>query len=94
MRPLTVVTGILLGSSLSIAVSLAAVLLIFVILGDEYPRLGDEYHALVISLLIFTGMTTISGLSFYWMLLRHPACKPAQLLLWASLAACAYYYWP
>ena len=94
MRPLTVVAGISLGSSLPIAVSLTAVLLIFVILGDEYPRLGDEFHALVISLLIFTGMTTISALSFYWMLLRHPARRPAQLLLWASLAACVYNDWP
>jgi len=94
MRPLTVVTGILLGSCLSIAVSLAAVLFIFVLLGDEYPRLSHEYNALVISLLIFSAMTAISALSFYWMLISHPQRRLAQLLLWSGLAATVSYYWP
>ncbi len=59
MRLLTVVTGILLGSSLSIAFSLAAVVVIFVILGDDYPRLGQEYGSLLTSFSIFTAMTAI-----------------------------------
>src|SRR5690606_27629872 len=41
MRPLTVITGIVLGSCVSISVSLGAVLFIFLVLGDEYPRLDD-----------------------------------------------------
>lgn len=94
MRPLTVVTGILLGSCLSIAVSLAAVLFIFVLLGDEFPRLNYEFRALVSSLLIFTGMTAIAALSFYWMLIGHPKRKIAQWLLWSGLMTTIYYYWP
>jgi len=94
MRPLTVVTGIMLGSCLSIAVSLAAVLFIFVLLGDEYPRLNYEFDALVSSLLIFTAMTAISALSFYWMLIGDPRRRIAQLMLWTGLAATAFYYWP
>jgi len=94
MRPLTVITGILLGSCLSIAFSLAAVLLIFSILGDEYPRLGDEFGPLFASLCIFTGMTAIAAASFYALLKDHAARWLAQALMWAGFAACGFYYWP
>ena len=94
MRPLTMVTGILLGSCLSIAVSLAAVLLIFLLLGDEYPRLDQEFRALIDSLLIFIVMTGISALSFYALLINHRARIGVQAMLWAGLATTAYYYWP
>jgi len=94
MRPLTFITGVLAGSCLSIAVSLAAVLLIFVLLGDEFPRLDDEYSALVASLAIFVAMTGISAWSFYWMIINHRARMVAQASLWSGLAATAWYYWP
>jgi hypothetical protein len=94
MHPLTVVTGVLLGSSLSIMVSLAAVMLIYLILGDEYPRLADEFSALIESTLIFLGLTTISGLSFYSLLKRLESRWWLQIALWAALAATTYYYWP
>ena len=94
MRPLTVITGILLGTSGSIAVSLAAVLLIFVILGDDYPRLQHEFWPLTYSVLIFLGMTIISALSFYAMLIRHRARLLAQVLMWSGLFATGWYYWP
>jgi hypothetical protein len=94
MRPLTVITGIVLGSSLSITVSLGAVLFIFLVLGDDHPRLGDEFGALIGSLLIFTAMTLISGLSFYSMLVRHERRRGAQILMWLGVAATGTYYWP
>jgi hypothetical protein len=94
MRPLTVITGIVLGSSLSITVSLGAVLFIFLVLGDDHPRLGDEFGALIGSLLIFTAMTLISGLSFYSILIRHEWRRGAQILMWLGVAATGAYYWP
>jgi hypothetical protein len=94
MRPLTVITGIVLGSSLSITVSLGAVLFIFLVLGEEHPRLGDEFGALIGSLLIFSAMTLISGLSFYSMLIRHEWRRGAQILMWLGIAATGAYYWP
>lgn len=94
MRPLTMITGVLLGSCLSIAFSLAAVLLIFWILGDNYPRLNDEFGPLVTSFAIFTAMTAISAVSFYSLLQQHPARWLAQAVMWAGLAATGYYYWP
>jgi hypothetical protein len=94
MRPLTVITGIVLGSCVSITVSLAAVLFIFLVLGDDYPRLDVEFGALTASLLIFTAMTTISALSFYGLIIRHPWRAAAQVLMWLGLIAIGSYYWP
>lgn len=94
MRPLTVVTGILLGSCLSIAFSLAAVMLVFLILGDDYPRLSHEIRPLFISFAIFTGMTAISALSFYTLLKDHAARWPLQGVMWLSLLATGFYFWP
>lgn len=94
MRPLTVITGILLGTSASIAVSLAAVLLIFMILGDDYPRLQHEFWPLVHSVLIFLGMTAISALSFYALLINDRRWAWAQALMWLGLFGTGWFYWP
>jgi len=94
MRPLTVVTGILLGSCLSISFSLAAVMLVFLILGDDYPRLSHEIRPLLTSFAIFTAMTAISALSFYSLLKDHAARWPLQGAMWISLFATGVYFWP
>lgn len=94
MRPLTVITGIVAGSCLSIAVSLAAVLFVYLLLGAEYPRVSHEFKPLLASLSIFLGMTSISALSFYTLLINHKSARWLQLAMWAGIAASAYYYAP
>jgi len=94
MRPLTVITGILLGSCLAITVSLAAVLVVFLVLGDDYPRVQHEFGPLLSSVLIFLGMTIISAASFYALLINHWARLWSQLLLWGGVAATSWYYMP
>ena len=94
MRPLTVVTGIIAGSCLSITLSLAAVLFVYLILGDKYPRIDDEFRPLLASLCLFFGMTAISSASFYGLLKNHKAVPLLQLALWSGLAATVYYYLP
>ena len=94
MRPLTVLTGILLGSCLSIAFSLGAVLIIFTVLGEDHPRLDREFRPLVASFLIFTLMTAICAASFYTLLRHHKARWAAQGLMWGALLGVGYYYWP
>jgi hypothetical protein len=94
MRPLTVITGIMLGSSLSIAFSLGAVLIIFAIIGGEHPRLEREFGPLLVSFAIFTVMTVVSAASFY-ALVKHLRTRwLAQALMWAGFIATGYYYWP
>jgi hypothetical protein len=94
MGPLTVINGILLGSCLSIAFSLAAVVLMFLVVGRGQPQLEHEFPNLVSSLFIFLSMTAISGMSFYMLIRHHRARWLAQAVLWAGLAVTAYYYWP
>ena len=94
MLPLTMITVILLGSCLAISVSLALVLIVFLVLGDDYPRLQHEFRPLLISMIIFVGMTIISAGSFYSLLIRHPARFIAQALMWLGFAATAWFYWP
>ena len=94
MRPLTAINGILLGSCVAITVSLAAVLVVFLVLGDDYPRVQSEFDALLASVLIFLGMTAISGVSFYTLLINHKTRFIAQAALWGGLAATTLYYLP
>ena len=94
MRPLTMINGVVLGSSLSIAVSLVAVLFVYILLGDEYPRLQDEFRPLLASTLIFFSLTAISGVSFYTLLTNHKTVVICQIAMWGGVAATTWYYWP
>ncbi len=94
MRPLTAINGILLGSCVAISVSLAAVLVVFLIVGDEYPRVQDELNPLMASLLIFLGMTAISAASFYTLVINHRLRHIAQAALWSGVVATTLYYLP
>jgi len=94
MRPLTVITGIVLGSCLSISFSLAAVLLIFHILSDDYPRLSHEYAPLLVTFGIFTVMTAICAASFYALVKDHKARWISQAVMWSGLLSVGRYYWP
>ena len=94
MRPLTAVNLIILGSCFAIAFSLGAVLIVVLVLGDEYPRLQAEFRPLLRSLILFLGMTAISAASFYGLVITHPLRFWAQGAMWLGLAATGWYYWP
>ena len=94
MRPLLMITGIVLGTCTAIAISLALVLIVFLLLGDEYPRLQHEFRPLLVILLIFFGMTIVSAGSFYSLATKHRVRWGAQALMWASLFATGWFYWP
>ncbi len=94
MRPPTAVNLIILGSSFAITFSLAAVLIVVLVLGDEYPRLQSEFDPLLESLFVFLGMTTISAASFYSLVIKHRLRFWAQLAMWLGLLATGWFYWP
>ena len=94
MRPLTVITGILLGSCVSIAISLAMVLVVFLFLGDDYPRLQHEFRPLLVSLLIFSVMTVLTAGSFYSLIRALHWRYWAQGFMWAGFAVTVWYYLP
>ena len=94
MQPLTVITGVLLGSSASITLSLAAVMLVFLIVGINDPRVAHEFNDLPAITLIFLSLTVIAALSFYSLLNGLRSRWWLQGLLWAALAAIVAYFWP
>ena len=94
MRPLSVVTLIILGSSFAITFSLAAVILVVLILGDEYPRLQNEFEPLLASLMLFLVMTAIAAASFYSLLKEHALRYWLQVAMWLGLFVVGLYYWP
>ena len=94
MQPLTIITGIVLGSAASISLGLAVVMLIFLILGDEYPRLAAEFRPLAGSLGLFLAMTAVAGASFWAQLKRLWWRWPAQATMWAAVFATGWFYWP
>ena len=94
MRPLSVVTLIVLGSSFAITFSLAAVVLVVLLLGNDHPRLASEFEPLLKSLVLFLGMTAVAAASFYSLVKEHAARYWLQGVMWLSLVGVGYYYWP
>lgn len=94
MRPLMALTLIILGSCVAISVSLAAVVIVVLVLGDEYPRLQHEFVPLLESLSIFTVMTGLSVLSFYSIVKSRRGRYWAQAAMWCGLMLTGWHYWP
>ena len=94
MRPLSAVTLIILGSCFAITFSLTAVIIVVLVLGDEYPRLQHEFDPLLKSLSVFLGMTVIAALSFYTLATNHALRYWVQAGMWLGLLATGLYYWP
>lgn len=94
MRPLSAVTLIILGSCFAITFSLTAVIIVVLVLGDEYPRLQHEFDPLLSSAVLFFGMTIVAAFSFYTLIKNHALRHWAQAGMWLGLLATGYYYWP
>lgn len=94
MRPSVILLGFVLGTAASILFSLVAVTIIFLVLGDEYPRLHAEFGSLRINLAFFTALTVFSALSFYGELKTRSWRVWAFVPLAVTLVAIGGYYWP
>ncbi len=93
MRPLTVLTGIVLGSAAATTFGLAATLVVFLVLVDEHPQFRDELPLLAVYLAIFVGLTALAGVSFLGMARGRPWRRWAQFAMWAALVVLATVYW-
>ena len=92
MRPLTVLTGIVLGSSAATAFALAATLVVFALLRDQHPQFRSELPLLAVYLTVFLGLTALAGLGFVGLARERPWWRWAQAAMWAALAALAALY--
>ena len=93
MRPLTVLTGIVLGSSAATTFGLGATLIVFLVLSGEFPRFRAELPSLALYMVLFSGLTALAAVSFIGQARERPWRRWAQLALWGTLAALAFLYW-
>ncbi len=93
MRPLTVLTGIVLGSSAATTFGLGATLIVFLVLSNETPQFREELPMLAGYLAIFVGLTAIAGISFIGLARERPWRHWAQVAMWGALAGLAALYW-
>ena len=93
MRPLTVLTGIVLGSSAATTFGLGATLVVFLVLSGEFPRFRAELPLLARYFALIFGLTALAAVSFIGQARERPWRRWAQLAMWAALAALAALYW-
>lgn len=94
MKPFVVILGIVLGSLVSIAFSLSAVLLIFLILRSDNPQVSAELPELARGALMFSLLAACAGVAFIGTLRARRSRYAWLVLLWSGLIAVGWYYWP
>jgi hypothetical protein len=94
MSPLAVLTGIILGSAVTIVIGLAMVIVVFLAMSGEHPALAREYGPLLKSFFLFLGLAFASGYAFVGTLRQQRWLWLAQAGTWLWIALLAAYYWP
>jgi hypothetical protein len=94
VSPLAVLLGIIMGSAVAISIGLAMVLVVFLLMGREYPTLTREYGALLSSFLLFLALAFVSSGAFVGVLKSTPWRWYAQGATWLTVAVLAAHYWP
>lgn len=92
MRPLTVLTGIVLGSSAATTFGLGATLVVFLVLAGEHPQFRSELPLLATYLAVFVCLTALAGVSFVGLARNRPWRRWAQAAMWSALVALAAVY--
>ena len=94
MGPLGFLTGVVLGSAVSIAAVLAMVVVIFAVSAAAGPPIEREYPALLATAGLFTALAAIAGTAFAGLLQQRPWRWLAQAAMWLALALLGWHYWP
>jgi hypothetical protein len=93
VQPLTVLTGIVLGSSAATTFGLAATLVVFLVLSGEVPEFRKELPLLALYVVLFAGLTALAATSFVGLARNRPWRRWAQGAMWGTLAGLAALYW-
>ena len=72
MQPLTVLTGIVLGSSAATTFGLGATLVVFLVLSGEVPEFRKELPLLALYVALFAGLTALAATSFVGLARNRP----------------------
>ena len=95
MRPITVITLIILGSSFAISVCLVAVWGILTLTAMDpalAERVGPELKVLPTHIALFIPLTIVCALSFLSMQKQKPSRWFWQVAMWGALVALIFYY--
>lgn len=94
MRPLVVLLGIVMGSTVSIAAALLMTGTVFLLLPEYGDRLADESRPLLIACALSVALAAVAAASFYAELRTRGWRFAAHLGLAAMLTVAAWTYWP
>ena len=94
MSPLAVLTGIIMGSAVTISIGLAMVLVVFLSLSHDQARVAAEYGTLIKSFALFLGLAFIASYAFVGTLRQTRWQWTAQAGTWLAIGVIAVYYWP
>lgn len=94
MRPLAVLIGIVMGSTVSMAVGLAMTLAVFLLLPDQAARVGEELWPLTRTLAFMIGLAAVAAASFYGELRERRWRRLANGALILALGLTGWLYWP
>ena len=94
MGPLGFLTGVVLGSAVSIGLVLAMVVVIFALSPGAGPAISAEYPRLLVTAGLFTVLAALAGAAFLGLQRQRPWRWYAQAAMWLALALLGWYYWP
>jgi len=94
MRPLVVLLGIVMGSTVSIAVALLLTGVVFLLLPQYSARIADESGSLVTACLLSAVLAAIASTSFYGELRQRGWRFLAHGVLIVGVTVSLWTYWP
>ena len=93
MQPLTILTGVVLGSAAATTFALTATLVVFLVLAGEHPQFKAELPLLAVYSAVFALLTALAAVSFVALLKQRPRRAWAQLVMWAAVLGVGALYW-
>ena len=94
MRPLVVLLGIVMGSTVSIAAALLLTGVVFLLLPEYQARLADESQSLLAACFLSVLLAGVAATSFYGELRGRSWRYAAHGALVLALAVALWTYWP
>jgi hypothetical protein len=94
MRPLVVLLGIVMGSTVSIAVALLLTGAVFMLLPEYSARLADESTPLGLACFLSMVLAAVAATSFYGELRQRAWRRMAHSALAVMLVVALWTYWP
>ena len=94
MRPLTILIGIVMGSTVSLAVGLLGTWIVILFLPKDADRFAPEHASLLQAIALFTALAAASAFSFYGDLRTRTWRVAAHAVSLLLLVATIWVYWP